>query len=120
VDALLRAVDNALAPLLGEGVVLSTYDVHATGAGHEATASISLSVRRRGDETGPLYPGRATGENVLGASVGAYIDAVNTLLADEGTDIAAAVPTPGGTSRHETDPEHRSGVKERIMSAYNS
>jgi LeuA allosteric (dimerisation) domain len=120
VDALLRAVDNALAPLLGEGVVLSTYDVHATGAGHEATASISLSVRRRGDETGPLYPGRATGENVLGASVAAYIDAVNTLLSDEGTDIAAAVPTPGDTSRHETDPEHRSGVKERIMSAYNS
>ena len=120
IDALMRAVDNALAPLLGAGVVLATYDVHATGAGHEAKASISVSVRRREVENGPLYPGRAVGENVLGASVAAYIDAVNTLLADEGTDIAAAVPTPGDTSRHETDPEHRSGVKERIMSAYNS
>ena len=120
IDALMRAVDNALSPLLGTGVVLATYDVHATGAGHEATASISVSVRRREDENGPLYPGRAVGENVLGASVAAYIDAVNTLLADEGIDVASAVPSPGATSRHETDPEHRSGAKERIMSAYNS
>lgn len=120
IDALMRAVDNALAPLLGSGVVLATYDVHATGAGHEATATISVSVRRRDVADGPLYPGRAVGENVLGASVAAYIDAVNTLLANEGVDIASAVPTPGATSRHETDPEHRSGAKERIMSAYNS
>src|SRR3990170_3618690 len=57
IDALMRAVDNALVPLLGAGVVLATYDVHATGAGHEAKASISVSVRRREDESGPLYPG---------------------------------------------------------------
>lgn len=120
IDALMRAVDKALAPLLGAGVVLASYDVHATGAGHEAKASISVSVQRRDDEGGPLYPGRAVGENVLGASVAAYIDAVNTLLAEEGIDIASAVPTPGATSRHETDPGHRSGAKERIMSAYNS
>jgi hypothetical protein len=120
IDALMRAVDNALAPLLGEGVVLATYDVHATGAGHEATATISVSVRRREDPDGPIYPGRASGENVLGASVAAYVDAVNTLLADEGIDIASAVPTPGSTSTHDTDPEHRSGARERIMSAYNS
>ena len=120
IDALMRAVDKALAPLLGAGVVLATYDVHATGAGHEAKASISVSVRRRDDESGPLYPGRAVDENVLQASVAAYVDAVNTLLADEGIDIESAVPTPGATSRHETDPDHRSGAKDRIMSAYNS
>jgi LeuA allosteric (dimerisation) domain len=119
VDALMRAVDVALAPLLGEGVALATYDVHASGPGHEASASVSLSIRSRADADGPLYPGRFVSENVLEASVGAYVDAVNALLADTGVDIASAVPSPGDTNTHETDPEHRSGAKDRIMSAYN-
>lgn len=119
VDALMRAVDDALAPLLGEGISLATYDVHASGPGHEAMASVSLSIRSRANEDGPLYPGRFESENVLEASVGAYVDAVNALLADTGVDIASAVPTPGATNTHETDPEHRSGAKDRIMSAYN-
>jgi len=120
VDALMRAVDGALEPLLGTGVVLATYDVHATGPGHETKASIAVSVRGRDDADGPLYPGRAVHENVLEASLAAYVDALNTLLADREIDIAAGVPGAGATSRHETDPEHRSGAKDRIMSAYNS
>jgi hypothetical protein len=119
VDALMRAVDDALAPLLGEGVALATYDVHATGPGHETQASVSLSVRSRADADGPLYPGRFVSENVLEASIGAYVDAVNALLVDTGVDIASAVPSPGSTDTHETDPENRSGAKDRIMSAYN-
>ena len=119
IDALLRAVDDALAPLLGEGVALATYDVHATGPGHETKASVSLSVRSRADENGPLYPGRSVGENVLEASVTAYVDAVNALLVDTGVDIASSVPTPGATDTHDTDPEHRSGAKDRLLSAYN-
>lgn len=120
VDALMRAVDRALAPLLGSGVELATYDVHATGPGHETQASISVSVRSRDQEGGPLYPGRAVHENLLDASVAAYVDAVSTMLADRGVDIASSVPAPGATARHDTDPEHRSGAKDRIMSAYNS
>ena len=100
VDALMRAVDDALAPLLGEGVALATYDVHATGPGHETKASVSLSVRSRGDADGPLYPGHFVSENVLEASIGAYVDAVNALLIDTGVDIASAVPTPGETDTH--------------------
>ena len=120
VDALMRAVDKALAPLLGPGVVLVSYDVHAAGVGHEAKASITVGVRRREDESAPVYPGSAVHDNVLEASVVAYVDAVNALLADEGVDIASAVPSPGETARHDTDPEHRAGAKARIMSAYNS
>jgi len=119
IDALMRAVDDALAPLLGEGVVLASFDVHAAGPGHETKGSVSLAVRSRADENGPLYPGRFVSENVLEASVGAYVDAVNALLVDTGVDIASAVPSPGATDTHETDPEHRSGAKDRIMSAYN-
>lgn len=120
IDALMRAVDNALAPLLGAGVVLVSFDVHAQQAGHEASASVTVGVRRRDREDAPIYPGRAVGENVLGASVIAYIDAVNVLLADEGVDVASAVPAPGSTMRHETDPEHRAAANDRIMAAYNS
>ncbi|MDQ3691969.1 MAG: hypothetical protein M3406_18425, partial [Chloroflexota bacterium] len=119
IDALMRAVDDALAPLLGKGVELATYDVHAAGPGHETKGSVSLTVRARGDEDGHAYPGRFVSENVLEASVGAYVDALNALLAATGVDIASAVPTPGSTDTHETDPEHRTGAKERIMSAYN-
>jgi hypothetical protein len=120
VDALLRAVDNALAPLLGSGVVLVSYDVHAAGAGHEAKASIAVGIRRSDAPDGPIYPGRAVHDNVLQASVEAYVDAVSALLTDEGVDIAASVPSPGDTDRHDTDPDHRTGAKDKIMSAYNS
>ena len=120
IDALMRAVDNALAPLLGEGIVLVSYDVHAAGVGHEAKASISIGVRRRNDDSAEVHPGAAVHDNVLEASVVAYVDAVNTLLAAEGIDIASAVPSPGETDREDTDPEHRAQSKDRIMSAYNS
>lgn len=120
IDALMRAVDKALAPVLDAGVVLVTFDVHATGTGHEAKASVTLGVRRRDQDDAPIYPGRAVDENVLQASVVAYVDAVNALLADEGVDVASAKPMPGSTQRHETDPDHRTGAKDRIMSAYNS
>ncbi len=120
IDALMRAVDNALAPLLGSGVELVSYDVHATGAGHEAKASINVGVRRREADDAAVFAGSSVDENVLQASVVAYIDAVNALLAAEGIDIASAVPTPGETSRHDTDPEHRAGAKDSIMESYNS
>jgi hypothetical protein len=120
VDALLRAVDNALAPLLGSPVVLVSYDVHSAGTGHEAKASIAVGIGRSDAPDGPIYPGRAVHDNVLQASVEAYVSAISALLTEEGVDIAAAVPSPGQTDRHETDPDHRSGAKDRIMSAYNS
>ena len=121
VDALMRAVDSALAPLLGEGVVLVVVRrPRQPGPGHEAKASITVGVRRSDAPDGPIYPGRAVHDNVLQASVEAYVDAIDALLTDEGVDIAAAVPSPGDTDRHETDPEHRSGAKDKIMSAYNS
>lgn len=120
IDALMRAADNALAPLLGDGVTLVSFDVHAAHAGHEAKASVTLGVQRRGQPDAPVHAGGAVDENVLQASVVAYIDAVNALLEAEGVDIASAVPTPGDTDLHETDPDHRSSSKDRIMSAYNT
>jgi hypothetical protein len=55
---------------------------------------------------------------VLEASVVAYVDAVNALLAHEGVDIASAVPTPGATARHDADLDHPSLATDHIMSVY--
>ena len=112
-------ISASIAPLLGDGVTLVSFDVHAARGGHEAQASVTLGVQRRDQPDAPVHAGGAVDENVVQASVVAYIDAVNTLLVAEGVDIAAAVPTPGDTSLHETDPEHQSASKDRIMSAYN-
>lgn len=98
IDALLRAVDTALGPVLGEGVELQTYNVHATGHGHETAAVVTLSLRpRAGDPHAPAYPGRGTHDNVLEASLVAYVDAISRLVAHGNVDVAAAAPQPGET-----------------------
>ena len=61
------------------GVVLVSYDVHAAGSGHEAKASIAVGVRRSDAPDGPIYPGRAVHDNVLQASVEAYVNAIAAL-----------------------------------------
>jgi hypothetical protein len=100
VDALLRAVDTALAGVLGDGVELQTYNVHAAGQGHDTEAMVSVSVRLRSDDAhAPAYPGRGVHDNVLEASVLAYVDAINRLVAHGRIDVAAAAPAPGATAR---------------------
>lgn len=98
VDALLKAVDVALAPVLDEGVELQTYNVHATGDGHDAAAAVTVSLRARSDDPhAPSYPGRGVHENILEASLMAYVDAINRLVAHANVDVAAAAPGPGET-----------------------
>lgn len=97
IDALLRAVDLALAPVLGAGVELQTYNVHATGDGHDAVAAVTLTLRARSDDAhAPAYPGRGNHENVLEASLVAYVDAVNRMLAHGNVDVSAAAPAADG------------------------
>ncbi len=100
VDALLRAVDTALAGVLAGGVELETYNVHAAGQGHDTEAMVTLSLRLRSDDAhAPAYPGRGVHSNVLEASVLAYVDAINRLVAHGRIDVAAAAPAPGETAR---------------------
>jgi len=122
VDALLRAVDTALAAVLGDGVELQTYNVHATGDGHDAMAAVTLSLRSRSDdEHAPAYPGRGVHENILEASLVAYVDAINRLVAHANIDVAAAVPAPGETDLplrvEDADTSHRH--RERFMEMFN-
>jgi hypothetical protein len=122
IDALLRAVDLALAPFLGDGVELASFTVHAVGAGHDAKASVSLSVRpRSASGHAPAYPGQGAHENVLEASIVAYLDAVNRLLAHAGVDTAAlaAEARPRRSRTRSVDAESPVRRLSPLMELYN-
>lgn len=122
VDALLRAVDLALASVLGGGVELQAYNVHATGDGHDATAAVTLSLRSRSDDRqAPAYPGRGVSENILEASLIAYVDAINRLLTHANVDVAAAAPAPGETAvpSRAADADLSERHRERFMEMFN-
>lgn len=121
IDALMRAVDDALAPALGAGVELVTYGVHATGPGHETAGEVTVSIRWRETEAdAPVYPGRAVHDNVLEASVHAYLDAINALLADNEIDLAAFVPqAPAAGSHAEAAGEARAHAASSIQASFN-
>lgn len=121
IDALMRAVDDALSPALGAGVELVTYAVHATGPGHETAGEVTVSIRwREAPADAPVYPGRAVHDNVLEASVHAYLDAINALLADNAIDLAAGAPkAPAGGSHAEAASEARAHAASRIQASFN-
>lgn len=122
VDALMRAVDEAVGRVLPEPLELLTYNVHATGHGHAAAAAVTLSIRETSAERGaPAYPGRATHANVLEASLAAYLDAVNGLVVNRGIDAATVAPLARG-ARHR-DPgeeaETKTHAAKGLMDLYN-
>jgi hypothetical protein len=87
VDALFRAVDKALAGVLTGQPRLISYDVHAVAEGPDAEGRVTVSIEPPSGAAGPRSGGRYTGEitstNIIAASIEAYIDAINELLAEE-------------------------------------
>jgi hypothetical protein len=118
VDALYRAVDRALAGVLTGHPRLLSYDVHAVAEGPDAEGVVTVKIAppsaasgRRG--TG-RYSGEARSENIIAASVDAYIDAINAMLAEEhwagaaesaGNRKRAKSETAASTRRAELDPD---------------
>jgi len=120
VDALLRAVDIALAPFLGDGVELQSYNVHATGEGHDTAGVVTISLRMRSDDPhAPAYPGRGVHENILEASLLAYVDAINRLMLHGNVDVDAAAPQLDSSepASRVDDDESRRG--EALLDLYN-
>ena len=118
IDALMSAVDVALAPLLGDGVALATYDVHASGPGHDVGrvgVRVDPPPRRRGRT---LYPGRAVSENVLEAS-SAPTSTRSTRCSS--TPASTLLPPSHHPARRTRTRPIRTTThgKDRIMSAYN-
>src|SRR3954447_11544797 len=112
VDALFRAVDRALAGVLTGHPRLLAYDVHAVAEGPDAEGRVTVAIAPPSDAAGARASGRYTGEitstNIIAASIEAYIDAINELLAEAhwqgatetaGNRKRAQVTEPGAKAR---------------------
>jgi 2-isopropylmalate synthase len=87
VEALYRAVDAALQGVLAGHPRLLAFDVRAMSEGPEAegvaTVTIAPPASASGARSEGRYDGEARSSNIVGASVAAYIAAINRLLAEE-------------------------------------
>jgi hypothetical protein len=125
VDALYRAVNRALADVLGgDTPQLLAYDVHALAEGPSAEGRVTVVIApptTAGDaRTAGRYTGEASGTNTIAASVEAYLQALNEMLGSDAwsgvTESAAEVAaarrarrrggeTPSGEAAAEFDDE---------------
>lgn len=101
VAALFRAVDRAIAGVLTGHPRLVAYDVHAVAEGPDSEGVVKVEIAPPSDAAGPRSGGRYTGEarseNIIAASVDAYIEAINRLLAEE--HWAGAAESAGNRKR---------------------
>ena len=105
VDALFMAVDAALADVLEGHPRLVGYDVHALAEGPEAEGLVIVAVQPPAGETprsSGLYNGRARSTNIIAASIEAYVEALNAMLAE--AHWAGAAET-AGRGRKKAAPE---------------
>lgn len=111
IDALFRAVDQALSEILDGHPRLLAYDIHALGEGTDTIGAVTVriappdAVGKRG--TGE-YGGEARGTNIIAASIEAYISAINLLLAE--AHWAGAAESAGNRKRARVQPKE---AKER-------
>jgi hypothetical protein len=86
VDALLKAVDQALADVLQGHPRLVSYDVHALAEGPEAEGAVTVAIEPPASASGARasgrYDGKARSTNIIAASIDAYIEALNAMLAE--------------------------------------
>jgi hypothetical protein len=108
VDALLKAVDAALADVLQGHPRLVGYDVHALAEGPEAEGLVIVAVQPPAGE-GPraqgLYNGKARSTNIIAASIEAYVEALNAMLAE--AHWAGAAESAGKGRRRASEPHGR-------------
>ncbi len=116
IDALFRAVDDALVDVLGGHPRVVAFDVRALGEGSEAEGSVTVRVEppafAEGERRGGTYEATVRSLNIVAAGIEAYIDALNAMLsqaqwagaAEEAGQGRAEPPKPVGR-RGEYDAE---------------
>jgi len=113
VDALYRAVDAALAGVLDGQPRLIAYDIHAVAEGPDAEGVVTVEIAPPAGATGARasgrYSGRATSTNIIAASIEAYLEAINELLAE---DQWAGATEEAGNRRRATGPTPRAEFDE--------
>jgi hypothetical protein len=86
VDALYKAVDAALADIFEGHPRLVGYDVHALGENSEAEGLVIVAIQPPAGLEGArgegLYNGKARSTNIIAASIEAYVEALNAMLAE--------------------------------------
>jgi hypothetical protein len=86
VDALLKAVDAALADVLDGHPKLVGYDVHALGEGPDAEGLVIVAIEPpaglEGGRSAGLYQGKARSTNIIAASIEGYVEALNAMLGE--------------------------------------
>ena len=97
VDALYRAVDEALEPIVGWRLVLDEYEIRAVTAGEDAQGNTLVRCHRSTDEARPplVVTGHGLSTNIIEASLEAYVTAANKLRAA----LAAGGPEGTGAAR---------------------
>ncbi len=115
VDALFKAVDAALADVLGGHPRLVGYDVHALAEGPEAEGLVIVAIEPpagvAGDRAKGLYNGKSRSTNIIAASIEAYVEALNTMLAE--AHWADAPASAGKRRRSSTEPHGRRAELDR-------
>jgi 2-isopropylmalate synthase len=96
VNALFKAVDDTLQPVLGWHPTLTEYEIKAVSAGEDAQGQVLVRCRRSSD-VGPgalVVSGHGLSTNIIEASLDAYLTAVNKLHGAEinGVDVAFVAP----------------------------
>ncbi|MGZ6296932.1 MAG: alpha-isopropylmalate synthase regulatory domain-containing protein [Candidatus Limnocylindrales bacterium] len=86
IDALLRAVDEALHEVLGGHPRLLAYDVHAVAEGPDAAGRVSVQLAPPSGASGRrargVFEASTVSTNIVAASIEAYLEAINQLLAE--------------------------------------
>ena len=115
VDALFKAVDAALADVLDGHPRLVGYDVHALAENSEAEGLVIVAIQPPADAEGArssgLYNGKARSTNIIAASIEAYIEALNAMLAED--HWAGAAETAGRDRRKGPETHGRRGELDR-------
>ena len=85
IDALYKAVDQAVAGVLSGNPRLLAFDIHALGEGSDTVGEVKVRIappEREGARGSGEYLGQARGDSIVAASIEAYIQALNALLAE--------------------------------------
>jgi 2-isopropylmalate synthase len=92
VNALFKAADEAIRPVLGWVPILSEYEIKAVSGGEDAQGQVLVRCRRSSDE-GPgalVVTGHGLSTNIIEASLEAYLVAANKLHGAEVNGVGVA------------------------------
>ena len=116
IDALYRAVDDAISEVLDGHPRLLAYDIHALGEGTDTIGVVSVRIAPplvSGERGEGEDDGEARGPNIIAASIEAYLVALNKLLAEEHWEGAPEAAAATGKRARPKSPVTAGAARER-------